>query len=102
MGKTRLEFQEFLETFKGDRNVYFQPPPSFRMNYPAIVYNLMRLQNVNADNIHYLKRTGYKMIYITENPEDPMVQALSDLQYCTLETPYISDNLYHYPFTIYY
>jgi len=102
MGKTRLEFQAFLESFKGDRNVYYQPPPSFMMSFPAIVYNLAKLDNVAADNLHYLKRTKYKMIYITDNPDDPMIYALSDLPYCELETPYVSDNLNHYPYTIFY
>lgn len=102
MGKTRLEFQAFLEATKGDRNVNFDPPPSFRMSYPAIVYNLAKLNHTPADNIKYLNCTGYKMIYITTNPDDPMIYTLSELPYCTLETPYVSDNLHHYPYTIYY
>lgn len=102
MGRTRLEFQAFLETLKGDRNVYFQPPSSFLMSYPAIVYNLAKLKSIPADDIRYIKHKCYKMIYITKNPDDPMVETLEDLPYCTLETPYISDNLHHYPYTIFY
>ena len=38
MAKTRLELQSVLEQTLGSRNVYFQPPASVKMKYPAIVY----------------------------------------------------------------
>lgn len=102
MSKTRLEFQTFLETLKGDKNVYFQPPPSLRMNYPAIRYKLYAIRNVAADNLPYFQGTGYEMTYITKNPDDPMVQTLSKLPMCTFDRFYTSDNLNHYTFVIFY
>ena len=36
--KTRYELHEFLCEILGSRNVYFQPPESVKMKYPAIVY----------------------------------------------------------------
>ena len=102
MSKTRLEFQTFLETLKGDRNVYFQPPSSVLMHYPAIRYNLSDLKNVPADNVAYLNKTAYTLIYITKNPEDPMIRTLSELQYCDFDRWYASDNLNHYVYTIFY
>ena len=36
----RLDLQALLEDLLGSRNVYYQPPESDKMNYPAIVYAL--------------------------------------------------------------
>lgn len=37
---SRLNLQTFLEEILESRNVYFQPPESVKMKYPAIVYAL--------------------------------------------------------------
>ena len=102
MTKTRLDFQTFLETLKGDRNVYFQPPESIRMNYPAIVYNLANIDNTHADNLPYMQGTGYQVIYITKNPDDAMIKTLSKVAYCRFDRWYSSNNLNHYVYNIYY
>lgn len=102
MAKTRLEFQQFLEDFKGDRNVYFQPPSTVLMKFPAIRYNLAQINDLPADNIDYQDFTGYMMTYITSNPDDPMIRKLAKLQYCRLDRWYVIDNLNHYVYTIFY
>ena len=102
MAKTRLEFQTFLETLKGDRNVYFQPPATIKMNYPAIVYNLSDIRNTDADNFPYLQATAYTLTYITDDPDDIMVNTLSKLPYCGFDRWYAADNLNHYVYTIFY
>ena len=35
---TRLELQSKLEEILGSRQVYYQPPETVKMEYPAIVY----------------------------------------------------------------
>ena len=45
MAKTREELHELLVSVLGSRNVYFQPPESIRMQYPAIVYARNNMQN---------------------------------------------------------
>lgn len=35
---SRLDLQTFLEELLESKNVYFQPPESVKMKYPAIVY----------------------------------------------------------------
>ena len=102
MSKTRLDFQTFLETFKGDRNVYFQPPPSVKMSYPAIRYKLYTIENTFADNLHYLQGTAYELTYITKNPDDSMIQSISKLPMCVFDRFYTADNLNHYIFVIFY
>ena len=102
MTKTRLDFQTFLETLKGDRNVYFQPPPSVKMNYPAIRYKLYAIDNEYGDDLAYLQYVGYELTYITKNPDDPMIMTLSKLPMCNFDRFYTADNLNHYIFVIFY
>lgn len=40
MAKSRIDLQYLLENILGSRHVYFQPPETVKMNYPAIVYSL--------------------------------------------------------------
>lgn len=102
MAKTRLEFQTFLETLKGDRNVYYQPPSNTRMNYPALRYSLADIKDIPADNLSYLQGTAYQMMYITDDPDDVMIKTLAKLPYCKFDRWYPADNLNHYVYNIYY
>ena len=102
MPKNRLDFQTYLEAVKGDDNVYFQPPPSLRMNYPAIVYSLADINNQDADNLPYIQHISYNLIYITKNPDDPMIKTLGKLPMCMFDRFYAADNLNHYSYTIFY
>ena len=43
---SRLDLQTFLEELLESKNVYFQPPESVKMKYPAIVYALDDIENV--------------------------------------------------------
>ena len=102
MAKTRLEFQKFLENLKGDRSVYFQPPSTVLMNFPAIRYNLAQLNDISADNADYQKFKAYLVTYITFDPDDPMIVTLSNLEYSRFEQWYAKDNLNHYVYTIFF
>ena len=102
MPKNRLDFQTFLEAVKGDDNVYFQPPPSLRMNYPAIVYELYDIENTPADNLAYIQATRYQLTYITKNPDDVMIKTLAKLPLCSFDRFYTAENLNHYTYTIFY
>ena len=50
---SRPNLQTKLEQILGSRNVYFQPPESIKLNYPAIVYKRSNIQNTFADNEVY-------------------------------------------------
>ena len=102
MAKTRLELQALLESLLGSRNVYYQPPPSLKMNYPAIVYKLSTINNTPADNQPYLQGTAYQLIYITDDPDDSMVKTISLLPLCRFDRWYAADNLNHYAYIIFY
>ena len=97
----RIQLQKILETALGSKNVYFQPPSSVKMKYPAIVYSRNSIDNVPANNNVYLQDVGYSVTVIDANPDSEIVQRVSVLPKCRFTRHYTADNLNHDVFTIY-
>lgn len=102
MAKSRIELQALLEEILGSRNVYFQPPENIKLKYPCIIYSFAKFHTKKADNRDYLRGRRYEITLIHTNPDNEVVDKLQDLQYCDLDRPFVSDNLYHYTFTLFY
>ena len=98
--KNRNDLSQVLHDIINNDNVYFEPPESKKMRYPAIVYGLDNIPSKFADNKPYKKNHKYKVTYITLNPDSTVIDALADI--CTFERSYISDGLYHYVYHITY
>ena len=98
----RLDLQSLLEELLGSRNVYYTPPESIKMQYPAIRYSKKKIESVHADDSKYLMRDCYELIVISRTPDHPVIKRLLALPYCGYDRPYVADNLYHDVFTIYY
>lgn len=104
----RLEFHEILCELvnitepNGDRHTYFDPPNSVLMRYPAIRYSRKPNGGVYANNSIYKHLTAYSVVVIDEDPESELLKKVRALPYCHHDTHYISDNLHHDVFTIYY
>ena len=99
---SRLGLQTMLEKLLGSRNVYFQPPESIKLKYPAIIYSLSDIRNMHASNTIHKKDMVYMLTYIYEDPDSENVEKISNLSFCDFDRFYTSDNLNHYIFTIYY
>ena len=99
---SRLDLQTEFETLISSRNVYYQPPASVKMSYPAIVYGLSNIQNTYATNNVYKQDNAYDVTYITRDPDDVNVHRISLLPKCRFDRSYKSDNLYHFVYTLYY
>lgn len=99
---TRRELQALLEETLGCRNVYFQPPESMKISYPAIVYSLGNIESNHADDVVFTSVKQYSVIYITADPDSGMVDVLSKLPYCRFDRHYKADNLNHYVYTMYF
>lgn len=97
----RLELHEMLCEMLGSRNVYFQPPESIKLTYPAIVYSRKNFENRHADNTVYRQYISYEIIVIDPNPESECVQKIAMLPLCTFDRHYKADNLNHDVFTLY-
>lgn len=98
----RLELQSLLEEILGSRNVYYQPPASIKMKYPAIVYSRYDIENFHADNTVYAQKVAYSVIVIDKNPDSEYVNKISMLPLCSYDRHYVSDNLNHDAFTLYF
>ena len=98
----RLELQQLLEDILGSSNVYFQPPNNIRMTYPCIVYALSSDRRLHADNHIYHRRKRYDVTVISRDPDDPLPDTVSNIQYSSFDRRFISDGLTHDTFTIYY
>lgn len=97
----RLDLQAQLEGILESRNVYFQPPASVQMQYPAIKYSLKDVIVRHANNLSYMMHSGYELILIDKNPDSQYVKKLLELPYCSFDRSYYADNLNHFVFTVY-
>lgn len=98
----RLELHSMLVVLLESENVYFQPPPSKEIVYPCIVYERDANDTTFADDKPYRIKRRYEAIVIDRDPDTTIPDKLARLSLCKMGKPYTADNLYHYPFTIYY
>lgn len=98
---SRLDLQAILEAILGTREVYFQPPESMKISYPAIVYSRNEIRNRSANNKVYIQRDMYQITVIDSNPESQYVRAVSQLPTARYVRHFTKDNLNHDVFTIY-
>lgn len=99
---TRIELQSLLESILGSENVYYQPPASLLIKYPAIIYNRYDILNYSANNKPYIQNIAYTVIVIDRNPDSEYVKKISMLPNCSYDRHYVSDNLNHDVFTLYF
>lgn len=100
---TRLELQTELETLLGSKQVYFQPPESIKMSYPAIVYEMAGHPTITADNLNYIINNRYIVKIIHKNPDSTLqTDILRKFNLCSQSDVYKADNLYHYVYDLYY
>ena len=86
----------------GDRHTYFNPPMSVQMKYPAIVYSRKPISNKYADNSVYKQDRAYNITVIDKDPDSELVIKVSQLPKCRHDNHFISDNLNHDIFTLYF
>lgn len=98
----RLDLQSLLEELLESRNVYYQPPESIKMQYPAIKFSKKRIDSKYANNAKYSMRDYYELTVISRTPDHPVIKKLLALPYCSYDRPYVADNLNHDVLTIYY
>ena len=105
---SRLELHnEFIDVLgtkgKAESRVYFNPPESVKMKYDCIRYALASPNVKRANNTAYNITPLYEGVVISKSPDCniPML-LLARFSMCRLGNPYPADNLYHFPFEIYY
>lgn len=95
--------QPKLEEILGSRNVYFQPPETLKIKYPAIVYELSAIDTISANDKNYSKNRKYSVTLIDKNPDNKFIDAILDnFEYVSFNSHFTVDNLNHYIFSIFY
>lgn len=97
-----IDLHNILVETLGNNQVYFQPPESFKIKYPAIVYALSDIKNNFADDKVYKQSHFYEVTVIDKDPDSEIVKKISNLPKTKFNRHFKSDNLNHYVFTIYY
>ena len=97
-----LELQAAFEELLGSREVYYNPPMSVQMRYPAIVFTRGNIGNNFAGDSVYMQTYRYEVTVITEDPDHECINKVSKLPMCAHDRAFVSDNLYHNVFTLYH
>ena len=99
----RSELHELLCGILESRHVYFQPPETVRLQYPAIVYSRDHVESRYADDGVYLSgRMTYQVTVIDKDPDSEIVGKMAALPTSRFDRHFTSDNLNHDVFTIFY
>jgi hypothetical protein len=99
---SRLELHTELTTMLGNDNVYYQPPESKKMEYPAIKYSKTTVDSKFADNRAYSNMRCYQLIVIDPKPDNPVIDKLLEMTYCKHNTHYVANGLNHDILTLFY
>lgn len=98
----RQKLQTLLEETLGSSNVYFQPPPSVQMKYPAIVYNRDDVDMKYAGNQPYSATKRYELTVISSNPDSLIPDKVAKLPMTSYVRFFSANGLNHDVFTIYF
>jgi hypothetical protein len=99
---SRFELQTILENILGSENVYFQPPASLEIDYPAIIFCLDDISNKFANDGVYYSQNKYMLTVIDHDPDSPIVDKVKILPTCRFVRHFKSENLNHWVFVITY
>lgn len=91
----RSELHLLLKAVAGVDNVYFQPPPTTRMEYPCIVYKRDDIDATFANNLPYNKAVRYQVTIIDPDPDSDIPRRISELPKCSYDRFYTANNLNH-------
>ena len=87
----------------GYQHTYFEPPEDVSMKYDAVVYERTGFHVRRADNKGYVIRDEYQVMVISRDPETELPKRiLEDFELCSPGKPFVKDNLWQFPFTLYF
>lgn len=103
MAQSRLLLHELLEgLMDGAGEVYFQSPGASAMTYPCIVYKRDLANTQFADNGPYRHTKRYSVTIIDQDPDSTIPDKVAQLPMCIFERHYVSANLNHDVYNLYF
>jgi hypothetical protein len=98
---SRLSLHNKLIELLGNENVYYKPPNTLKMQYPAIKYSRIRGKSLHADDAKYALFDCYEIVVISKTQDNPVIEKILELPYSSYDRHYNSDNLNHDVLTLY-
>lgn len=98
----RADLQTLFENILGSHNVYYDPPESVKMHYDAIRYSRRKIENAFANNSPYKQDDSYEVTVIYRDPDSNLPREISKLPTCSHDRHYVSNNLHHDVFVLYW
>ena len=83
-------------------NVYHQPPPNHRMEYPCIVYMRNDEFLAHANDLPYKRVRAYQVTIIDSNPDSTIPSEVAALPMCKFDRHFTADQLNHDVYTLYF
>lgn len=102
MAQSRETLHQFLLDLPGEHKAYFQQPEDGKMSYPCFVYDRDGVNTDHADNRPYRTAIRYQLSYITDDPDDPMINILNNLPRCAHVRHFVTDQLHHDIYNFYH
>lgn len=106
MVRNRKTFRDILvEALPAEsrKNIYFQPPAGFKIEYPCIIYSEVMPDMIKANNMNYVITKQYRVTVIDRNPDTTIPFLISSkFQMCRILDRSIIDNLNHIYLEIYF
>lgn len=99
METRRLELQATFESIVP--KVYFDPPETIKLIYPAIVYRRRTIDTLFASDAYYIQSPSYEVTVIDPDPRGFIAAEVAKLPMCAHNRFFKSDNLNHDIFIIY-
>lgn len=99
---SRIKLHHMLKEIIKNDNVYYQPPSSISIDYPAIIYTRNRINNIHANNKVYAQNHSYLVTVIDSNPDSKIVDDISKLAKCEHTRNFKVDNMNHDVFVLYF
>lgn len=81
---------------------YLQAPPANMMQYPCILYSLDDRGTAFADNNPYRHTKRYQVTVIDRNVRSTIPDEVAKLPMCSFDRRFMSNNLYHEVFNLYF
>lgn len=102
MADFRLNLHNELKSLE-DCEAYYQPPENLKITYPCFIYRRIPGEQNRADNRMYKYWRCWEILFITEDPESTIREdMLNHFPMCRQIRDYVSDNLYHHVFNLFY
>lgn len=100
--ENRMKIHDVLVDLLGSENVYFQPPESFKMEYPCFRYTRSLGEQTYADNKTYRFTPQYEVTLISRDPAPGIIKdVVESFEMVRYNRHFVIDNLYHDVFIIY-